>query len=110
MDNPLPPPNSPLRHRRRRTAARLLFTLLFLSQLQPLVILALGGIDGSFGIRPTSHRCLGLQSQPNPIIELLPEADFDFTFILFHFRYTVHSGYANTGRQFCIGQDIWFGE
>lgn len=69
-----------------------------------------GGVAGSFGIRSMTHDCIGFRIGAEKAIELLPEGDFEFHFLLFHFRYSVLYEFADSDRVFCIGQDIWFGE
>lgn len=74
-----------------------------LTQLQPWVTERMGGVDGSFGVRPVSHACLGFTYKNG----FFPRGEADFTFQRFHFRYSVAE---DVSRSLCIGQDIWYGE
>ncbi len=87
-----------------------IFSLIALTQLSGMLVAGRGGVAGSFGIRPMTHDCIGLRIGAERTTELLPEGDFEFHFLLFHFRYSVLSEFADSDRVFCIGQDIWFGE
>lgn len=75
-----------------------------------MLVVGRGGVAGSFGIRTMTHDCIGLRIDAKKATELLPEGDFEFHFLLFHFRYSVSSEFTDSDRVFCIGQDIWFGE
>jgi hypothetical protein len=91
-----------------------LLTLTFLltcalsTQFQPALLQAVGAVDGSFGIRPMSHRCIGLRLT-GASIGWLPAADFRFSVGRFSVRYWVDEA-PTPERLYCIGQDIWFGE
>jgi hypothetical protein len=85
-----------------------LIVILFLTQLQPLVLKASGAVDGSFGIRPTSHKCLGLTLKAEGAASRLPAGEVEFQLGFFHFRYSVSEEPGQ--RPICVGQDIWFGE
>lgn len=91
-----------------------LFTLLviaiFLSQLQPFIVKAAGGVDGTFGVRPISHKCLGITHQVSEGDFWPPKGDVEFTLWLFQFRYTVSELDRVGSTLFCTGQDLWFGE
>lgn len=80
------------------------FALFLFMQLQPALIRSAGGVAGSFGVRPVSHQCFGLAVTEN---ERLPAGEFEFTMVLFHFRYSVSH---EDERSLCIGQDVWYGE
>jgi len=82
----------------------LLFVLIFL--LQIIVAPLLMGGSGSFGLRPQTHGCFGLPIKSN-LVRWLPDGDVELS-ILLHFRYRVASEISN--RNYCLGQDIWFGE
>jgi hypothetical protein len=86
----------------------LLLTCAVSTQLQPFVLKNLGAVDGSFGIRPMSHKCAGLHLN-GTAIDWLPAGDVHFRAGLFSFRYWVDAEVQPT-RLYCIGQDIWFGE
>jgi hypothetical protein len=84
--------------------------VLALTQLQPLVIRAAGAVDGSFGIRPMSHRCLGLKLRSEKGLAGLPAGDVEFHLGWFHFRYSIGVEDRSGERPVCLGQDIWYGE
>lgn len=85
-------------------------SLIALTQLSGMLVVGRGGVAGSFGIRAMTHDCIGLRISTEKAIELFPEGEIEFHFLLFHFRYSVSSEFADSDRLFCIGQDIWFGE
>ena len=87
-----------------------IFSLIVFTQLSGMLVVGRGGVAGSFGIRTMTHDCIGLRIDAKKATELLPEGDFEFHFLLFHFRYSVSSEFTDSDRVFCIGQDIWFGE
>lgn len=80
--------------------------IIAIAVMQRAVVPALGGVGGSFGIRPQSHMCIGLPVRSS-IIRWLPDGDVGFDGIL-DIRYRVTSGMFE--RTYCIGQDVWFGE
>ena len=83
---------------------------IFLSQLQPFIVKAAGGVNGTFGIRPVSHKCLGVTHQASEGDIWPPVGDIEYTLWLFQFRYTV-SEYDRSGHVLmCTGQDLWLGE
>ena len=84
--------------------------LIALTQLSGMLVAVRGGVAGSFGIRAMTHDCIGVRISTEKAIELFPEGEFEFHFLLFQFRYSVSSEFADSDRVFCIGQDIWFGE
>jgi len=79
----------------------------FLSQLQPFIVKAAGAVDGTFGVRPISHKCLGITHKASEGAIWPPVGDIEFTLWLFQFRYTVSD---NEHQLMCTGQDLWFGE
>ncbi len=83
---------------------------IFLSQLQPFIVKAAGSVDGTFGVRPVSHRCLGITHVANEGDIWPPVGDVEFTLWLFQFRYNVNEYDRSQHRLMCIGQDLWFGE
>ncbi len=87
-----------------------IFSLMALTQLSGILVAGRGGVAGSFGIRTMTHDCIGVRISTDKAIELFPEGEIEFHFLLFHFRYSVSSEFADSDRVFCIGQDIWFGE
>lgn len=87
-----------------------LAALLLLTQLQPVLIRAKRAVEGSFGVRPVTHECVGLRLSEAGATRWLPVADFQFRLGRFHFRYVVRPRGAGGARDYCIGQDIWYGE
>ncbi len=86
-----------------------ILTLLALaSQLQPAYLRARGAVDGTFGLRPVSHHCAGLTLAGATVTRRFPSAEWEGTFGFFRARY--HVTREATGRDFCLGQDVWFGE
>jgi len=107
MDNrDIPPSSMPL----LKYFIITIFSLIALTQLSGILVAGRGGVAGSFGIRSMTHDCIGVRISAEKAVELLPEGEIEFHFLLFHFRYSVSSEFADSGRVFCIGQDIWFGE
>ena len=78
------------------------------TQLQPWLLHRLGAVDGSFGVRPMSHDCLGLKTEA-AALSGLPFADIRFRVGLFSVRYWVRDG-ASPAMRYCLGQDVWYGE
>lgn len=107
MDNRQDPPLSKLL---LKLFVITILSLIALTQLSGMLVAGRGGVAGSFGIRLTSHDCIGLRIPAEKVTGCLPEADIEFHFLLFHFRYAVSSEFADSDRVFCVGQDIWFGE
>jgi hypothetical protein len=87
-----------------------LIAVLGLSQLQPLYLRSTGAVDGTFGIRPMSHKCLGLILGVNRDLSLLPIGQVEFHIGLFHYRYAITEENKSGERPICLGQDLWFGE
>ena len=83
--------------------------LILPSILQLLVCLFSGGC-GSFGLRPATHLCIGVEIDSEKAIRRLPNADIDFHILFFHFGYKVDEKYLDRSEGFCLGQDIWYGE
>lgn len=83
---------------------------IFLSQLQPFIVKAAGAVDGTFGVRPISHECLG-NTQEASEGDIWPQVgDVEFKLWLFQFHYTVSENDKTGHRLMCTGQDLWFGE
>ena len=82
----------------------------FLSQLQPFIVRAAGAVDGTFGVRPTSHKCLGITHEASDGDIWPPTGDVEFNLWLFQFQYTVNDNDKSGHRLICTGQDLWFGE
>ncbi|OGG00503.1 hypothetical protein A2Y99_02655 [Candidatus Gottesmanbacteria bacterium RBG_13_37_7] len=66
-----------------------------------------GSLGGSFGIRPLSHECFGLSINADTTIRYFPKGDIYFYFLWKGYEYFVTDDWP---RNYCIGQDIWFGE
>ncbi len=88
--------------------ASMILACAVLTQLQPTLLHAFRAVDGSFGIRPMSHQCAGIQAD-GASLGWLPAADFRFTVGRFSVLYWVDKD-AWPGHPYCIGQDVWFGE
>lgn len=82
--------------------------LIVLTQFQPLFLRSLGAVDGSFGLRPVSHKCAGIILSGEKITARFPPADWQGKLGYFSIRYQVLS--EATEGEFCLGQDVWFGE
>ena len=84
--------------------------VIFLSQLQPFIVKAARGVDGTFGVRPISHKCLGITHEASEEAIWPPTGDVEFNLWLFQFQYNV-TEYDKSGHNLmCTGQDLWFGE
>ncbi|MGD8457905.1 MAG: hypothetical protein PVF83_16115 [Anaerolineales bacterium] len=79
-------------------------------QIQPIFVNIIGGLAGSFGVRPTSHLCIGFPLGRDKVKSLFPPGELEFHIGLFHFRYSIPQINHNSAKEFCLGQDIWFGE
>jgi hypothetical protein len=86
----------------------ILVLLALLIQLQPALLRALGAVDGTFGLRPISHKCAGITLTDDWVAGALSFTDWWGKFGLFSIRYFVPRDAS--GRNFCLGQDVWFGE
>jgi hypothetical protein len=91
---------------RWRYVVIVLLVLMLLMQLQPEVVGLAGGVNGSFGVRPVSHKCFGFVVYDLGKGFLRP-AELEFRLLRFYFRYSVAE--VNE-RPLCVGQDIWYGE
>jgi hypothetical protein len=98
-------------NKRRRNLFILLvvLALLFLlTQLQPGLLRRSGAVDGSFGLRPTSHKCAGIALRDDWVAAHLNPSDWQGKFGRFSLRWFVPEEAG--GRDFCLGQDVWYGE
>jgi hypothetical protein len=95
--------------RRVVTAVLIVLAVLLVMQLQPLVIRALKGGDGSFGYRPLSDDCLGWVGTAVSIT-WLPFGDFQFQLGYFKYQYYFTEEGVDADTLMCLGQDIVFGE
>ena len=57
----------------------------FLSQLQPFIVKAAGAVDGTFGVRPISHKCLGITHEAIEGDIWPPTGNVEFNLWLFQF-------------------------
>ena len=83
--------------------------LLLILQLQPFIVRARDGVDGSLGFRPMSHDCLGFVSKSNAV-SYLPFGELQFQILNFKYRYNFTKDIFDSEVDMCAGQDIWFGE
>ncbi|MBL7150427.1 hypothetical protein ISS86_00675 [Candidatus Microgenomates bacterium] len=68
------------------------------------------GVASNFGIRPMTHRCLGIIVSSKSFVNFLPEGDFTFFSTgVRQFRYYVPHRLLND-RPLCLGVDVWYGE
>ncbi len=84
--------------------------VVFLSQLQPFIVKAARAVDGTFGVRPISHRCLGITHKASEEAIWPPTGDVEFSLWLFQFQYAVTDNDRSGHSLMCTGQDLWFGE
>lgn len=89
-------------------ASGLLLACAASTQLQPVVLRSIGAVDGSFGVRPMSHQCVGLRVD-GALLGWWPAADVRFSVGRFSIRYWVDEDLLPE-RPYCLGQDVWFGE
>jgi len=89
-----------------RTIVSIIIFIAVLVVLQLAAVNASGGIGGSLGLRPTTHKCIGLPVDGSTT-SALPTGDWGFDYLL-HVSYQVPEN--REGVQMCLGQDIWFGE
>ena len=85
-----------------------LLIILLLTQFQPILLRTLGAVDGTFGLRPVSHQCAGLTLSGETVTRRFPSTEWEGRIGFFRVRYFVTR--EASGRDFCMGQDIWFGE
>lgn len=86
----------------------ILALLAVMTQLQPLLLHALGAVDGTFGLRPATHDCVGVIMDGKWVAKNLPQGEWQGTFGLFKMRYFNRATMPDW--EYCLGQDIWFGE
>lgn len=82
---------------------------LLVLQLQPFVVSARQGVDGSFGYRPYSDDCLGWVDQA-VTISWLPFGNLEFQLGYFHFHYYFIRDNFDETIKMCLGQDIVYEE
>lgn len=91
---------------RWRYVVIVLVAFMLLMQLQPEIVGLAGGVEGSFGVRAVSHKCIGFVVY-DVGKGIFQPAELEFRLMRFHFRYSVSE--VNERPQ-CVGQDIWYGE
>lgn len=65
-----------------------------------------GGVSGSLGIRPVTHKCIGFVIEGSTT-SALPSGHWGFDTLL-HFKYYIPE--EREGKRLCLGQDVWMGE
>lgn len=93
---------------KKKKAVIISIAVIFLYILFVLFPLMLGGIDGSFGIRPRSHRCIGIVISNKRALNTFPKGDVAFNFLGKSYVYRIDE--TRMRHDVCIGQDIWYGE
>lgn len=83
------------------------FAIVYLLFLVLPYVLFPGSGGGSFGIRPQSHRCLGLSISARTAMSIFPRGDVRFHFLGKGYEYRIDPDWD---RSYCIGQDVWYGE
>lgn len=86
-----------------------LAVIVLILQLQPFIVQARGGADGTFGFRPMTQDCLGLVADAAGI-SYLPFGEFQFQLGYFKFMYSFTLDDFDKALPMCVGQDIWYGE
>ena len=89
-----------------RSLVSLVVFVVVLVVLQLVAVNFFGGVGGSLGIRPVSHRCIGITID-GVTTSALPSGDWGFDYLL-HVRYRLPE--EREGVRLCLGQDIWMGE
>lgn len=89
-----------------RSLISLITFVVFVVVFQLVAINLSGGVGGSLGIRPVTHKCIGLTID-GTTTSALPTGDWGFD-TLVHFRYSLPE--VREGKRLCLGQDIWMGE
>ena len=74
--------------------------------LQVVVLPHRHAVDGSFGLRPGTHGCIGFAVEPK-FVAWLPKGNVELN-VLVHLRY-YHPASSDPGT-YCLGQDVWYGE
>jgi len=89
-----------------RTLYSIASLIVFLVVFQLVTINLTGGAGGSLGIRPVTHKCVGLTID-GVTTSALPSGDWRFDYLL-HVHYQLPEN--REGLQLCLGQDVWSGE
>ncbi len=97
------------RRRQIVTTIVIVVVILLMLQLQPLVIRARQGVDGTFGYHPLSDDCLGWVG-PGDGISWLPFGNLEFRLGYFQFDYNNLRENFDETIQVCLGQDIIYGD
>jgi hypothetical protein len=82
---------------------------LLVLQLQPFLVRAHQGVDGSFGYHPLSDACLGWDV-PADSVSWLPFGDLEFRLGYFQFHYNNLRENFDETVIMCLGQDIVYGD
>lgn len=83
------------------------FAIIYVLFLALPFILFPGSVGGSFGIRPQSHRCLGISLSAEQAAKIFPQGEVRFQFLGKRYEYRIDPDWDRT---YCAGQDIWYGE
>ena len=97
------------RKRQVITIVVIIVAVLLMMQLQPFIVQARQGVDGSFGYHPLSDDCLGWVGQADSI-SWLPYGDFEFRLGYFQYHYYFVRDNLYEDVKMCLGQDIVYGE
>lgn len=97
------------RKRRIVTTVGIILALLLVLQLQPFVVKARQGVEGSFGYSPLSDDCLGWVG-PADSVSWLPFGNLEFRLGYFHYHYNFLRDNFDETVQMCLGQNIIYGE
>jgi hypothetical protein len=84
-----------------------IFTISLVISITPLSWFDTQAVDGSFGLRTKTHRCIGFTLEPKTAY-YFPSGSFSFP-LLFGKKFIYDVGPINE-RSYCLGQDMWFGE
>lgn len=96
--------------RRQKIILLIIFLLLAIFNLFlliPIPLLFPGSVGGNFGLRPQSHRCLGISLNAWLVNNILPELNIGFPLPSRGFELRIDKDWS---REYCLGQDIWYGE
>ena len=84
-----------------------MFVVSLIVSITPLSWFDSQAVDGSFGIRPKTHKCIGF-TVPATVNKYLLRGNISFPLILG--KKFVYNVQKEETRDYCIGQDIWLGE
>ena len=72
------------------------------------IILNPGSVGGNFGIRPRTHKCMGIVISNEKALNTFPRGDITFNLLGKGYEYRVNED--RMLHDVCIGQDVWYGE